>query len=368
MITYFKENDKQKIDAGKRFVHVFTALGISSLLKQANIRKETRLQAGESNGNIRSAYEIFQFLLLMVFQGENLFRYLNSKKADCSSSKNTYYRFLNDCHYNWSRFLTLLSAKVVALISPLTGENRARFLVLDDSVIERERSKKVELLARVYDHVRGKCVKGFNLLTLGWTDSYSFIPVGFTMMSSAQEKNRLMGVDSRIDKRTNGYHARTVAMMQKPDAAISLIRNALTAGIQARYLLMDTWFTNEPFIKRVLGEGLDVIGMVKDSKQKYSYNGRFFSLSELARFVRFDTQEDIFGSVKVRTRYSSIPVKIVFVRNRNKKHEYIMILSTDCSLSDAEIVRYYGARWSIECCFKTCKSLLKLGREFHGVS
>ena len=29
---------------------------------------------------------------------------------------------------------------------------------------------------------------------------------------------------------------------------------------------------------------------------------------------------------------------------------------------------YYGNRWSIECCFKVCKSLLKLGKEFHGVS
>jgi hypothetical protein len=31
-------------------------------------------------------------------------------------------------------------------------------------------------------------------------------------------------------------------MMQKPDAAIALIQNALNAGITARYLLIDTWF------------------------------------------------------------------------------------------------------------------------------
>ena len=45
-----------------------------------------------------------------------------------------------------------------------------------------------------------------------------------------------------------------------------------------------------------------------------------------------------------------------------------MILSTECGLADEEIVRTYGSRWSIECCFKVCKSLLKLGREYHGVS
>ncbi len=36
----------------------------------------------------------------------------------------------------------------------------------------------------------------------------------------------------------------------------------------------------------------------------------------------------------------------------------------DTSLEDAEIVRVYGNRWSIECFFKSSKSFLKLGTEF----
>ena len=53
----------------------------------------------------------------------------------------------------------------------------------------------------------------------------------------------------RIDRRTNGYKARVSATMHKPDAAIAMIREALAAGVPAQYILMDTWFTNEPFIK-----------------------------------------------------------------------------------------------------------------------
>ena len=53
---------------------------------------------------------------------------------------------------------------------------------------------------------------------------------------------------------------------------MKLIRNALNAGIKASYVLMDTWFTNEPFIANILAEGLDVIGMLKDNKQYYIYN------------------------------------------------------------------------------------------------
>lgn len=101
----------------------------------------------------------------------------------------------------------------------------------------------------------------------------------------------------------------------------------------------------------------------------YHYKGRPFNLKSLAEhFVRFDTPEDLLGSVIVRTKKHGIPVKLVFVRNRNKRNEYIIILSTDCSLSESEIVRRYGYRWSIECCYKVCKSLLKLGKEFQPVN
>ncbi len=156
--------------------------------------------------------------------------------------------------------------------------------------------------------------------------------------------------------------------MQKPEAAAALIHTALEAGIQASCVLMDTWFTNEPFIHKVLEEGLDVIGMVKDCSQRYGYKGKFLSLKELIRHAQVDPASGILGSIIVSTKKYHIPVKLVFVRNRNKKGEYIVLLSTDCSLSASEIVRRYGNRWPIKCCFKTCKSLLKLCKEFHGVS
>ena len=182
----------------------------------------------------RKAFEIFQFLLRMVFQGCNLYRYLGSKKQDIACSKSTYHRFLGNEHYNWRRFITLLAAKVTVFFDTLTKRSRFRALVLDDSVIGRGRSKSVELLAFVFDHVTGKSVRGFNLLTLGWTDGFSFIPVAFNMLSSAKREKRFKEIDPKIDRRTNGYKARVSATMHKPDAAIAMIREALAAGVPAQ--------------------------------------------------------------------------------------------------------------------------------------
>src|SRR5690606_21273955 len=51
-----------------------------------------------------------------------------------------------------------------------------------------------------------------------------------------------------------------------------------------------------------------------------------------------------------------------------KKSDWLAILSTDCTLSDQEIIRIYGMRWDIEVFFKTTKSLLKLEKEFQSRS
>ena len=346
------QNDKKE-NTQNQFSNALKELQIGKLLRKANITKSCGI----------SAYEVFQFLLLLVFQGKNLFRFLNSKHKDQAVSKNTYYRFLNETSYNWSRFLLLLAVKVTTAFDALTRPERVKVLILDDSVIKCNRSKAVELLARVYDHVEHKCQKGFTLLTLGWPDGYSFIPTGFNMLSSASKSNRFNEVSDKIDHRTNGYKFRKESMMHKTDAAILLIKRALQAGIHADYVLMDTWFTTEPMIKEILNTGIDAIGMVKQLKQRYTYRGKQYKLPELKKFVSFEGTGNIFGALVVTTK-TGIPVKIVFVRNRNKKSECLYILSTDISLNNSEIVRIYGNRWSIECFFKSSKTFLKLGTEF----
>lgn len=152
-------------------------------------------------------------------------------------------------------------------------------------------------------------------------------------------------------------------MLHKTEAAVLLIQRALNAGIKADYVLMDTWFTTEPMLQEILKNGIDVIGMVKQLKQRYVYHGKLYTLPQLQKFTHIENYKNILGSLFVSTK-SGIPVKLVFVRNYNKQSECLYLLSTDCNLSASEIVRIYGNRWSIECFFKASKSYMKLGTEF----
>jgi hypothetical protein len=339
------------------FLRTFSTLELSKTLRKSGIRKSKGIPV----------MEVFKFLVLLVFQGKNLYRFLDSDRGDTTYSKNTMYRLLNASTYNWRRFLLTLSNKVVASMNRLTRPERVNVLVLDDTIIPRDRSKNVELLARVHDHTSNRYKKGFTMLTLGWSDGYSFIPTDFAMLSSRSKSNRYQETNDTIDKRTNGYKRRIESMKKKSDVAVQLIRNTLNQGIEASYVLMDTWFTHEPLIKSCLEEGIDVIGMVKQMKQKYTYQGKTYDLKELRTLLPKCRNGNIIGSVLVTTK-AGIPVKLVYVKNRNKKQDWLVILSTDCSLDNEEIIRTYGNRWKIEVFFKSTKSLMKLGSEFQGRS
>jgi hypothetical protein len=63
-----------------------------------------------------------------------------------------------------------------------------------------------------------------------------------------------------------------------------------------------------------------------------------------------------------------IPAKIISVCNRNKRNEYLCLISTDIDLNEDEIIRIYGKRWDIEVFFKVYKCYLNLSKECRSMS
>lgn len=91
-----------------------------------------------------------------------------------------------------------------------------------------------------------------------------------------------------------------------------MIERALKADVPADYVLMDTWFTQQPLIKSIVETGLDVIGMVKATNQRYIVNGQKLSLKELY-FVStpIHDKKGILRSIHTKMA-NGIEVKVVF--------------------------------------------------------
>lgn len=352
------EHNDQNNQLPKELKTVFGELEILKHLRKAGINKKFGFTASY----------LFQLVFCLIFHHKSWFTLLSSKKGDCYPAKDAVYRFMNHSKFAWRRFLTLLSAHAVKKVDALTDVKRPKVMIIDDSMFDRNRSKKVELLARCMDHssMKKRFYKGFRMLTLGWSDGFTFMPLDFTLLSS--KNAQINGISENLDKRTSGYKRRVEALESAPAIIPSMIKRSLQAGVSADYVLMDTWFTQQPLIQSIVEIGLDVIGMVKATNQRYLVNNQRLSLKELYKVATpVSDKKGILRSIHT-TMANGIQVKVVFVQNRNKKSEWLAILSTDCTLSEQEIVRIYGMRWDIEVFFKTTKSLLRLQKEFQGMS
>lgn len=304
---------------------------------------------------------LFTVLFALVFKGKSLNQVLTSREAEAYSGKDCFYRFMNSDRFNWRNFLGSLSAFVIAKTNRLTNSRtHIRALVIDDTSYYRHRSKKAGKLAWLFDHALQRSYKGYRLLTLGFTDGHSFFPVDFALLSG---KKKVAKEALCYDKRTSGGKRLAESELKMTEVSVQMIERALDRGIYATHVLMDKWFTSPKMIDRVKALGIDVIGMVKNAKTHYLYQGRFYRLSDLyEKSTRDNSDSAVLSSIRVALP-SGQAIKIVFVQNTNKRSEWLAIVSSDATLSSKEIVKIYGARWDIEVFFKATKSLLKLSKE-----
>ncbi len=344
----------------------FKAQGIGQILRKANAYKSKGIPA----------VQVLIQLVTLIFTGKSMYMNKLNGTNDPGYGRDVVYRLLNSTHINWSTYLSNLAASVIVFLCGLTGDDRKNALIVDDSLFERPRSKKVELLARVHDHAeksKNKFKRGFRMLTLGWSDGVSFIPLLFRLMSSQDKKNRYNEQNPNIDKRSAGYKARTEATSCTTDVLISMLTQAKKLMIPAQYVLFDSWFSFPSTIMRIKKVGFDVVSRLKDIKTiKYLVNGTKRTLKQIyAANKKRRGRAKYLLSVEVML-YSdvgeSIPARIVFVRDRNNRKKWIAFISTDMSLTEDQIIALYGKRWDIEVFFKICKSYLKLAGEFQGLS
>ena len=358
-ITQDNQNDKQISTSIRRF---FTRFHVSSALKAANAYKKKRVPV----------MEIFQYLFLLIFSNRSMYMNLISGRNTPAFAKVTEYRFMKMIQINWIRFTTTLAERIIKeAIRPLDSEERVNVLIIDDSMFERNRSKKVELLAKVYDHAKHAYKFGFRMLTLGWSDGNTFLPVNSILLSSENKKNRVNEAKT-VDKRTVGYKRRALSMQKGTIAMLELLKAAKNSSIPAKYVLFDSWFSFPSTLHAVKEIGYDVIGMVKKTpKMFFRYNGEDMSLISIYnrnKKRRGRSRYLLSVTVDVVKDGSVIPAKVVYVRNRNKRKEYLCLISTDITLSEEEIIRIYGKRWDIEVFFKVCKSYLNISKECRSMS
>lgn len=369
-----------------------------------------RVFAHSKNSNAVSATDMLLGLITAQFIGDNFNQACKSSAAKLlPCGKSSMYEYMKSTSARWGKLAMGLASQAYFHLKPLS-KHEDRCFVVDDSVLEHSGAKRMELCTWLWDHNGSHSVKGYNCLQIGWTDGLSFFPLGAKLVSSTDEtqddkdttenkENESTATKKKsrkskkqkekvtpacpnqkkkvFDHRLHGKQVRKEAQTSKPELVKAWLKQALRSGLDAKYVLMDSWFNYESLLKPIKEMGLEVIGMLKlDQRHYYRLNRKgqaltYRTLSELYQSLKRKCKKagDIIGSEVVvaatakETFEDGLKMRLVYVRNRNDADSFLVVASTDTTLSPERIVQLYARRWMIETNFFNQKQFLGLGSE-----
>jgi len=322
---------------------------------------------------------IFSILISLPFLGlPTVHSFTGSVLAGhIQARKDVFYRLKNNTGICWRVILWMFGLKFIKLVTS-QGDNSAdapRCLVLDDSDLPKT-GRHIEKVSRIWDHVSRRYILGFKLLAMGYWDGASFIPLDFSLhRERGRNADKPFGLKKKEyrkqykKKRGKGTHSwdrAREADSTKIESALKMFWRAISQGIKVDYVLMDSWFTCEAFVRavrRVKKQTVHLIGMYKIPKTKFNYLGDMFTHSQIrnklgkvkrCRKLRLHYKEALVD-------YNGVPIKMFFSR-QGTNGKWRVFITTDTELSFIRMIETYQIRWTVEVFFKEAKQLLGLGK------
>ena len=336
-------------------VLVLRDINFSSILKQSDFIKR--------DVGVPPYMVILQFLYMFLINKKisSFMKYSND-----SFKKDVYYRLLKNSKYNWRKLLLLTSVNLINKLSSLQKPTDTKVFIIDDTV-EIKRGKYIEGSCKnLWSNKDKRVVKGLNIVSLNYSDTHTDMMLDFSMNYN---KNQIIdSIDNKYHHRSNAYKRRIEGRNGKNIQAINMLKRALSSGIYADYLLVDSWYAKPNFIKEVRDNGLDTIARVAKSNRIWQFSGKYKTLEALYNHEKQNKTSKLgnYNSIKysyvstITTHKTLGRVKIVFIRT---KENLIPIFSTNIHLSDLEIINTYKKRWNIEQGYKDLREYFQFGKE-----
>jgi len=265
-----------------------------------------------------------------------------------------------------------------AIPEPLT-EGRL-LLALDDS-INPKTGRKIFACQHLFDHAaktnQARYPWSQNLVTVGLLKRihgrWSCLPLAF----------RFYFMKKTLVERRVRIGRRAVAFQSKFAQAVEMLACIAEVFREAPMLVVaDSWFGNNGLLKplrQALGERAHLLSRLRVNAALYAplapdqggrrcgrprkYGVRLGACAELAAPMRAHATAytiPLYGKLREVMAASRVcllktlkcPVRVVWVY---RKTRVVALVTTDLTLSVAEIIEYYGARWKIEAGFKEIK-------------
>jgi len=338
-------------------LEVLQEIKISRLLKQSNFVKR---DVGYSPFQI-----ILHFLYMLVMQKRQSSFIKQSDGAFC---KDAYYRFIKESRYNWRKLLLLSSAALLQKIKPLHRQGEHRLLIIDDTV-EPKRGKLIEGSCKyVWSNKEHRTINALNIVSLNYADSHSTFQLDFSIKMNDSKRKDVSEFTTKLHHRSNAYKRKSEITKGKNILAIEMLERALDNGVDADYLLVDSWYAKPNFIKHADDLGMPVIARLPNNHLIWNFKGKHKTLNTIYNSLKNIRHKQSGKHGKISYKYFDKivehallgKVKLVFLHTGK---DLLVFISTDLQLTAKEILATYKKRWNIEQGYKDLRNLFGLGKE-----
>jgi len=318
-------------------------LNIKSILKSANFVKKREGVA---------PYLVVLHFVYMLVMNKKIATFMHQSNE--SFKKDIYYRLLQNSSYNWRKLLSLSAFKILKLLHKVQDSTSVKVLIVDDTV-EGKTGKYIEgSRDALWSNKEKRSIRGVNIVSLNYSDGYSNFMLDFAISMGNYARVKLEEFTRELDYKTTAYKRRLEIMDGKSKIAIDMVKRAIRGGIQADYLLIDSWYSKPALIKEMNDLGLKVISRIANNNKIWNFTGKEKTLNAIYEKYKNLTNEKIgkYGK-KIQFTYFSVIVKhknagnikIVFIKTSDN---LIPIASTDLEINNEEIIEIYKRRWDIE--------------------
>lgn len=147
-----------------------------------------------------------------------------------------------------------------------------------------------------------------------------------------------------------------------------MLERALDSGIEADYLLVDSWYAKPNFIKEATKFGIDVIARLPNNKLIWNFKGKHKTLNAIYNSLKNIRHKHSGNHGKISYKYFDAvvehttlgKVKLVFLHTGK---DLLVFISTDINILGKENLETYKKRWNTEQGYKDLRNLFGLEKE-----
>lgn len=215
------------------------------------------------------------------------------------------------------------------LVAPLLKDSESAYLIVDDSVQNKQYSRKIELVKKQYSGAAHGLVRGIGVVNLVHSDGTDFYPIDYRIYAP------------EADGKTKNDHFREMFLNACNDKAI-----------RAKTLLFDSWYASVDNLKLIHRAGRFFVTTLKAN--------RMVSLSKEAGYTHLDTIEWTAQSLEngLLVKLKEVPFYVQLFKLVAPNGDIEWVISNHPSpFAKSDIQQENAVRWQIEQLHRELKQL-----------